>query len=240
MSKKCVVLTSSMANQLGTVNQRNMLDKLAAKRIEFEEVEAVNTDHHDRRNALIEISGKKGEFRSSFLRQMARPPISAASRSSMTFSRPTPCPRTCSIRTQICPHSHECSMESHARGRFRLLIFSTLKYNSVVPVALLPVALFSAALLYDRLGCSHCPLGLQKGDHGCVIEHMCPIKRSFIVIIDRVDLGSPLDQQSGCLDATSRCSIVESRLSDCSCVDIGLAHVQQDPYALHPAIDAAS
>ena len=62
MSKKCVVLTSSMANQLGTVNQRNMLDKLAAKRIEFEEVEAVNTDHHDRRNALTEISGKKGEF----------------------------------------------------------------------------------------------------------------------------------------------------------------------------------
>ena len=62
MTKKCIVLTSSMANQLGTVNQRNMIDKLTGKRIDFEEIEAVNPDHHDRRNELTAISGKKGDF----------------------------------------------------------------------------------------------------------------------------------------------------------------------------------
>ena len=66
MAKKCIVLTSSMANQLGTVNQRNMIDKLTGKNIDFEEIEAVNPDHHDRRNELTAISGKKGTFHSFF------------------------------------------------------------------------------------------------------------------------------------------------------------------------------
>ena len=101
MTKKCIVLTSSMANQLGTVNQRNMIDKLTGKKSTLREIEAVNPDHHDRRNELTAISGKKGDFPQLFLWQMTvRPPTLEASRSSMIFSRPTPCPRMFSSRTQ--------------------------------------------------------------------------------------------------------------------------------------------
>ena len=69
MSKQCIVLTSNMANQLGTVNIRNMLDKLNSKNVVFEEIEAVNPDNHDRRNELTAVSGEKGVFPQLFFVQ---------------------------------------------------------------------------------------------------------------------------------------------------------------------------
>jgi len=60
MGKKCIVLTSNMANGLAFTAQKNMIDKLDGEKIAYENVEAV--EQVDRRNELFGISGKKGLF----------------------------------------------------------------------------------------------------------------------------------------------------------------------------------
>ena len=65
---RVVILTSSLGtNPLQEVAQRNMITALKAKGYAFDEVDGLQPENKDRRNALFECSGLKGKYPQVFI-----------------------------------------------------------------------------------------------------------------------------------------------------------------------------